>query len=339
MTAGGYDPNAREVWQEAFRIPPLKLVDRGVLRAGRLGARLREHPARHRRRGHQVDDRRLHDRQAPAARRRSPATAPRRSTCHMDYVIEASERLVARRDRALARRRLPRRELDGLGRDRPDGALPDRGRDHDRRRRDHASTSPTPTTRRRASRTCRPRRRSGAIRIAFLMLIDAGGIDVPTNHGLFAPVQTVFRRGLAARPALPGLDDLRQPDVRRGDRVDHARARRCRCPTASRRAGTSSSAPRSPASTRAPATPSVSLSIFMRGGPGAMQGADGFDALGFTGTPGSMRSPDMEMFELSTPHFMRVRTSTCPTRPARASGGAASARPRAGASTARTSSA
>ena len=42
----------------------------------------------------------------------------------------------------------------------------------------------------------------------------------------------------------------------------------------------------------------------MRGGPGAMQGADGFDALGFSGTPGSMRSPDMEMFELSTPHFM-----------------------------------
>ena len=38
MTAGGYDPNAREVWQEAFRIPPLKLVDRGELRAGRLGA-------------------------------------------------------------------------------------------------------------------------------------------------------------------------------------------------------------------------------------------------------------------------------------------------------------
>src|SRR4029077_10473142 len=50
--------------------------------------------------------------------------------------------------------------------------------------------------------------------------------------------------------------------------------------------------------------PSVSLSIFMRGGPGAMKGADGFDALGFSGTPGSMRSPDMEMFELSSPHFM-----------------------------------
>ena len=48
----------------------------------------------------------------------------------------------------------------------------------------------------------------------------------------------------------------------------------------------------------------MALTIFQRGGPGAMRGSDGYDALGFTGTPGSMRSPDMEMFELSTPHFM-----------------------------------
>ncbi|TRZ56192.1 MAG: hydantoinase B/oxoprolinase family protein [Rhodocyclaceae bacterium] len=30
--AGGYNPNAVEVWQEALRIPPVKVVDRGVLR-------------------------------------------------------------------------------------------------------------------------------------------------------------------------------------------------------------------------------------------------------------------------------------------------------------------
>ncbi|MFO1219716.1 MAG: hydantoinase B/oxoprolinase family protein [Burkholderiaceae bacterium] len=29
---GGYNPNAREVWQEALRIPPLKIVERGKLR-------------------------------------------------------------------------------------------------------------------------------------------------------------------------------------------------------------------------------------------------------------------------------------------------------------------
>ena len=48
--------------------------------AGRLGARLREHPARHRRRGHQGDDRRLHDRQAPPRSRCSRATGASRST-------------------------------------------------------------------------------------------------------------------------------------------------------------------------------------------------------------------------------------------------------------------
>ncbi len=31
--AGGYNPDAREVWQEALRIPPLKVYDRGTLRA------------------------------------------------------------------------------------------------------------------------------------------------------------------------------------------------------------------------------------------------------------------------------------------------------------------
>jgi N-methylhydantoinase B len=30
--AGGYNPEAREVWQEALRIPPLKIVERGTLR-------------------------------------------------------------------------------------------------------------------------------------------------------------------------------------------------------------------------------------------------------------------------------------------------------------------
>jgi N-methylhydantoinase B len=35
-----------------------------------------------------------------------------------------------------------------------------------------------------------------------------------------------------------------------------------------------------------------------------MLGTDGYDALGFTGTPGSMKSQDTEIFELSTPHIV-----------------------------------
>ena len=57
------------------------------------------------------------------------------------------------------------------------------------------------------------------------------------------------------------------------------------------------------------------------------------------GTPGSMRSPDMEMFELSTPHFMEQYEYLARLGRARASGAAGSARSRAGASTGSTSSA
>ena len=46
------------------------------------------------------------------------------------------------------------------------------------------------------------------------------------------------------------------------------------------------------------------LTVFQRTGPGGSLGADGWDALGFTGTAGQMRAPDPEMFELSSPHIL-----------------------------------
>src|SRR5258707_2110000 len=48
-----------------------------------------------------------------------------------------------------------------------------------------------------------PASAQGAIRIAFLMLLNAGGIDVPTNASLFAPVRTVFREGSLLAPRFP----------------------------------------------------------------------------------------------------------------------------------------
>jgi N-methylhydantoinase B len=135
------------------------------------------------------------------------------------------------------------------------------------------------------------------------MLMNAGGIDVPTNEGLFAPVTTVFREGSLLNPRFPAssifgnqmCDEVLESIMLAlaealPDRVT-AGWNQLLCTTL---AGID---PRTGA-------PSVSLSIFMRGGPGGMKGTDGYDALGFSGTPGSMRSPDMEMFELSSPHFM-----------------------------------
>src|SRR5438477_523536 len=48
-----------------------------------------------------------------------------------------------------------------------------------------------------------PASATGAVRIAFLMLMNAGGIDMPTNEGLFAPVAAVFRAGSLRHPRSP----------------------------------------------------------------------------------------------------------------------------------------
>ena len=203
MTPGGYDPNAREVWQEAFRIPPLKLVDAGVLRQDvweLVSANIRldivMEDIKSMIGACTIGKRRLL-RGARPLRRRDVRPPHGRG----DRGVRAPR---AGRDRALARRRLPRRELDGLGRDRPDAAryriaveITVAGSeitfDFSRHRRpgaglhEHAAGLG-----------------DGRDPIAFLMLINAGGIDVPTNAGLFAPMHDRLPRGLAALPALPG---------------------------------------------------------------------------------------------------------------------------------------
>lgn len=301
MTAGGYNPLTREVWQEAFRIPPLKLHDRGVLRRDvwdlvRANIRLEI----------VAEDIQSMIGACTIGKRRLTELLDRYGVDtfhrHMDYVIDASERQV-------------RAEIERW----PDGVyrgeswMVSDGIDPSARYRvaveitvngteitfdfsDTDDQAPGFTNMPPASAT-------GAIRIAFLMLVTAGGIDVPTNHGLFAPIKTVFREGSLLSPRFPAAsifgnqmcDEVLEAIMLAladalPDRVT-AGWNQYLCTTLT------AIDPRTEA-------PSVSLTIFQRGGPGAMQGSDGWDALGFTGTPGSMRSPDMEMFELSSPHFM-----------------------------------
>jgi N-methylhydantoinase B len=301
MTAGGYDPNAREVWQEAFRIPPLKLVDRGELRRDvwelvRANIRL----------DIVTEDVKSMIGACTIGKRRLLEVLDRYGvevfSRHMEFVIDASERLV-------------RAELERW----PDGVyrgeswMVSDGLDASRRYRIAVEVTIAGSEIRfdfsgsddqaPGFTNMPPASATGAVRIAFLMLLNAGGIDVPTNEGLFAPVTTVFREGSLLNPRFPAssifgnqmCDEVLESIMLAlaealPDRVT-AGWNQLLCTTL---AGID---PRTDA-------PSVSLSIFMRGGPGAMRGTDGFDALGFSGTPGSMRSPDMEMFELSSPHFM-----------------------------------
>ena len=225
MTAGGYDPNAREVWQEAFRIPPLKLVDRGELRADvweLVCANIRLDIV--------AEDIKSMIGACTIGKRRLLDVVARYGAeafdLHMGYVIEASERLV----RAEIRR-WPDGVYHGESWMVSDGIDPTaRYRiaveitiDGDEISFDFSATDDQAP----GFTNMPPASALGAIRIAFLMLINAGGVDVPDERGAVRAGADGVPAGLAARPELPGLDDLRQPDVRRGGRVDHARARRC----------------------------------------------------------------------------------------------------------------
>jgi N-methylhydantoinase B len=301
MTAGGYDPNAREVWQEAFRIPPLKLVDRGELRAD-----VWELVAANIRLDIVMEDVKSMIGACTMGKRRLLEVLERYGRdsfeVHMDYVIDASERLV-------------RAELERW----PDGVyrgeswMVSDGIDPSARYRiaveitvdgseitfDFSETDDQAP----GFTNMPPASALGAIRIAFLMLINAGGVDVPTNEGLFAPVKTVFRDGSLLSPRFPAstiFGNQMCDEVVEAIMLALAEPLPDRVTAGWNQLLCTSQAGIDPRT----GAPSVSLSIFMRGGPGAMRGSDGFDALGFSGTPGSMRSPDMEMFELSTPHFM-----------------------------------
>jgi len=301
MTPGGYNPQTRDVWQEAFRIPPLKLYDAGELRRDvwdLICANIRLDIV--------TEDIKAMVGACRIGQRRLGEVLGRYGTAsfdeHMDYVIVSSQRLVR----------------DEIARW-PDGAyrgeswMVSDGFDPKRRYRiavevriegsqitfdfsDSDDQAPGFTNMPPASVT-------GAVRIVFLMLLASGGAQVPTNHGLFTAIRTVAREGSLLNPRFPAAtvfgnqmcDEVMEAIMQAlapilPDRVTAGwNQELCTVLTGV-----------DPAS----ADPFVIFTTFQRGGGGAMGGNDGYDAIGFTGTAGSMRSPDLELFELSSPNFM-----------------------------------
>jgi N-methylhydantoinase B len=301
MTLGGYDPAFREVWQEAFRIPPLRLHDRGlprddVARLVRANVRL---------------DITWEDIQSmigacTIGRRRLLEVLERYGTDsfdrHMDLVIEASERQV-------------RREIERW----PDGTyrgesfMQSDGIDPDRRLRIAVAVTIagseitfdfSESDDQAAGFTNMPAASAmGAVSIAFLMLLNASGLSIPTNGGLFASVHTVFREGSLINPRFPAATVFGNQMC---DEVLESIMMALAEPLPDRVcAGWNQFLPAAVSGVD-PRTSGIFVDflLFSRGGTGAMQGTDGYDALGFTGTPGSMKSQDMEIFELSTPHLV-----------------------------------
>jgi N-methylhydantoinase B len=276
MTLGGYDPAFREVWQEAFRIPPLKLHDRGVPRDD-VGALVRANT----RLEIVWEDIQSMIGACTIGKRRLTEVLDRYGIetyeRHMELVIEASERQV-------------RAEIELW----PDGTyhgesfMQSDGIDPAARYRiaceitiagseitfdfsDTDDQAPGFTNMPAASAM-------GAISIAYLMLLSASGVSIPTNAGLFAPVHVVFREGSMINPRFPAATVFGNQLC---DEVLESIMTALADPLADRVcAGWNQFLP-SALSGIDPRTGQifVDLILFSRGGTGAMQGTDGYDAL------------------------------------------------------------
>lgn len=301
MTAGGYNPLAKEIWQEALRIPPVKVVEKGKLRKDvwdLVGANIRIDFV--------MEDIKSMIGACTVGRRRLVEVLDRYGIdafrSHMEYVLESSERQV-RAEIA----RWPDGVYHGeswMVSDGVDASAKYRIAVEVRIEGDEITFDFSETDDQAPGITnMPPASAKGAIRIAFLMLIAAGGITIPTNQGLFAPVRTVLREGSLLNPAFPAatiFGNQMCDEVLEAIMLALADALPDRVTAGWNQyicTALNGVDPRTEA-------PFVTLTVFQRSGPGAMRGADGWDALGFTGTAGQMRSPDPEMFELNSPHFL-----------------------------------
>lgn len=301
MTAGGYNPQAVEIWQEALRIPPVKIYDAGVMRQDvwdLIGANIRINFV--------MEDIKSMIGSCTIGKRRMIELIDHfgKENMHdnLEYVLRSSEQQV-------------RAEISRW----PDGVyygaswMVSDGIDASAKYKiacevsiegDEITFDFSQTDDQAPGITNMPPASAlGAVRIAFLMLISAGDINIPTNHGLFMPVHTIFREGSLLNPHFPAAtifgnqmcDEVLESIMMAlsdilPDRVT-AGWNQFIC------AALNGIDPRT-------SEPFVTLTVFQRSGPGGMKGADGWDALGFTGTAGQMRAPDPEMFELTSPHFL-----------------------------------
>lgn len=300
MTAGGYDPRAREVWQEAFRITPVKLFDAGKRRKDvwdLVSANIRF--------SFVIEDIKAMIGACEVGRRQLLQVLDRHGRTviddHMQYVMDASDKQV-RAELAT----WPNGVYHGASEMVSDGVDPS-SRHWIRVKitvEDETVTFDfSETTDQTPGIANQPKASAaGAVRINFLMLVAAGGVVLPTNEGMFGPVTTIFREGSLLNPKFPAATIFGNQMT---DNITEAIMSALADALPERVTAGWCKAMNAMMTGEDPATgdPYVALTVFQRTGPGAMKGYDGWDAFGFSGVAGQMRSPDVEMFEITSPHF------------------------------------
>lgn len=295
--AGGYNPEAREVWQEALRIPPLKVHERGRLRRDvwrMVFANIR-YPIVEEDIKAQIGATRIGERAMHELFERFDE--PTFDAC-IEYLFAASERMVRREIAAI-----PDGEYEGES-----FAFHDGVRDGSKMRIaltvrvagdgivfDFGGSSPQTPGFVNAPYSAT----ASALLLTFLMLIDP---HVPHNAGILRPIRIVNPEGSFLNARFPAAttfgNSLTGPT---SDAIFRAFAQALpKMVTAgwNRMMGFTITG-RDPRRDR----PYVDiLFLALKGGSGATWGADGYDHIGLINCAGGILAQDYEMFEVHDPH-------------------------------------
>jgi len=297
--AGGYNPEAREVWQEAFRITPVKIVDRGKLRKDvwdLVFANIRYDIV--------AEDIKAEMGGCVVGERGVQALVQKygrdRFNRHVEYLFETTESMV-------------RKEISAI----PDGTYPGKSEVfydgiHDGSRMQIALnvtvtgdeitfdfTGSSPQTEGFVNAPYGAT--ASAVLLTFLMHINP---DIPHNDGILRPIHIVNPEGsfLNARfPAATTFGNSLTGPI--SDAVFRAMAQALpKKVTAgwNRFLGFTLTG-RDPRKNR----PYVDiLFLALKGGSGATWMADGYDHIGLINCAGGILAQDYEMFEIHDPHFL-----------------------------------
>jgi N-methylhydantoinase B len=296
---GGYNPEAREVWQEAFRIPPVKVFERGQLRKdvwGLIFANIRlrivEEDIKAQIGGTLVGEHGMLE----LIDRYGADTV----LAHVDYLYDSTERMVRKEIAAI-----PDGRYHGESYAFYDGVMPGSkmkinldvtvaGSDVTF---DFTGSSPQTPGFVNAPYSAT----ASALMLTFLMLINP---DIPHNAGLLRPLKIVNPEGSFLNARFPAAttfgNSLTGPT---SDAIFRAFAQAIpKMVTAgwNRLLGLALSG-NDPRHDRAYVD---ILFLALKGGSGATFGADGYDHIGLINCGGGLLAQDYEMFEVQDPHFL-----------------------------------
>ena len=304
--AGGYNPNATEVWQEALRIPPVKVYDRGILRKDvwdLIFANIRFDIVQ--------ADMRAEIGSCVVGERRLLALLEKYG---LDYFNRHKEALFA------ATQKMMEAEIAGI----PDGTYSGEGKvfydgrdegseytirveiriEGERITFDYSATDPQTNGFVNGTYTSSA---SAAI-LTFLQMVNP---DIPHNEGMVAPIDIVIPEGTILNAAYPKAttfgNHLCPPNA---DAIIRALA-----PVIPDRVTAGwGNLLCSLTTGRDEARDDNYVDIFfmgMKGGSGAMRGTDGYDHIGMIDASGGVLDQDYEMFEQQTPHTLRKHEYLC----------------------------